>query len=137
MSAAQGEEALGDTFTVAVAEELRVQMVRKNVTGRELARRLHVSSQWVSQRTRAAVPMDTRDLASVAAALEITIDELLRDAIRRTTGEVINTRQYGPAEDGVVIPFPQVSGMTPTSRYGDTPVTEAERGQSCESWRSA
>jgi len=84
MSAAQGEElSPADAFTLAVAEELRVQMVRKQVTGRELARRLAVSSQWVSQRTRGVVPMDTRDLAAAAHALEIPVGDLLAEAVRK------------------------------------------------------
>lgn len=70
-------------FTAAVAEELRVHMARKRVTGRELARRLHVSAQWISQRTRGVVPLDTDDMEMVAGALGISVLELLGDAVRR------------------------------------------------------
>ena len=70
-------------FTAAVAEELRVQMARKRITGRELSRRLHVSAQWISQRTRGVVPMNTDDIEMIAAALGISVLELLSDAGRR------------------------------------------------------
>lgn len=90
MTAAQTDAAHDDgdmdTLTVAVAEELRVHMTRKRITGRELARRLNVSSQWISQRTRGVVPIDTRDMQRLASALQMTPAELLSDAIQRVSG---------------------------------------------------
>lgn len=84
-TAADGAATATGAFRVALAEELRVHMTRKQVTGRELARRLHVSSQWISQRTRAAVPMDADDMEMVSGALGISVTELLMDAARRVS----------------------------------------------------
>jgi len=80
-------------FKVALAEELRVHMTRKQVTGRELARRLHVSSQWISQRTRGVVPLDADDMEMLASALGISLPELVDDALRRVA-------QSTPADHG-------------------------------------
>lgn len=60
-----------------------MQIARQRVTGRELARRLGVSSQWISQRTRGVVAMDADDMEAVADALGISITDLIADAIRR------------------------------------------------------
>lgn len=85
MSAPAGDSNAAGAFRAALAEELRVHMTRKQVTGRELARRLHVSSQWISQRTRAVVPMDADDMEMVAGALGITVLGLVTDAARRVS----------------------------------------------------
>lgn len=60
-------------------------MARQKVTGRELARRLHVSAQWVSLRTRGTVAMNTDDMEMVAGALGIPLEALLADAMRRVS----------------------------------------------------
>lgn len=67
-------------FTTAVAEELRAHMARKRISGRELARRLHVSAQWISQRTRGAVPLSTDDIERISAVLGITPMQLIGGA---------------------------------------------------------
>lgn len=102
MTAPDGAAQPRGLFTAALAEELRVHMARKRVSGRELARRLHVSAQWISQRTRGTVPMDSDDMEMLAGALEITIPELLADAMRRVseatrgTGDGAVTGTYTP-----------------------------------------
>jgi transcriptional regulator with XRE-family HTH domain len=83
MTAPAGAASARGRFTSAAAEELRVAMTRQQVTGRELARRLHVSAQWVSLRTRGTVAMNTDDMEMVAGALGISLDALLADAMRR------------------------------------------------------
>lgn len=98
--------------TAAVATELRAHMARQQVTGRELARRLHVSAQWISQRTRGVVPLDTDDMELIAGALGITVVELVVDAMRRvsqtTSGDQggavtgIYTAGYRPASSSTV-----------------------------------
>lgn len=67
-------------FTLAVAEELRAQMARKRVTGRELARRMHVSAQWISQRTKGVVALSTDDIERICQCLEISPAQLMTGA---------------------------------------------------------
>lgn len=123
--AVQTQQEVG-AFTAAVAEELRAQMARKRVSGRELARRVHVSAQWMSQRTRGVVPMDTNDMEMLAAALGITLTELLADAAQRVTiaspdrpTNARNSERYSADSHGVVIPFPQVKPTAATARDTD------------------
>lgn len=69
MTAAHQDDPSPDDFTAAVAEELRVHMTRRRITGRELARRLGVSSQWISQRTRGIVALSTDDMQRISEAM--------------------------------------------------------------------
>ncbi len=69
-----------------VAAEIRGVMGRKKITGREMARRLGENPQWAAQRINGAVPLNTNDLPRFAAALEMSIDEMLdlvKHAIKR------------------------------------------------------
>lgn len=91
-------------------------MTRKQVTGRELARRLHVSSQWISQRTRAVVPLDADDMELVADALGITVVELISDAAQRVANapdQSAVSRRYPTDSTGVVVEFPLVRALRP------------------------
>ncbi|QJY46697.1 helix-turn-helix domain-containing protein [Pseudonocardia broussonetiae] len=96
MTAAQSDAAPPPSFTETVAEELRVHLVRRQVTGRELARRLHVSSQWVSQRTRGAVALSTADLERIADALGMSPMELLAGIPFRSSAPQTTTRTAAP-----------------------------------------
>lgn len=76
-------EGQGDTgwFTLAVAEELRAQMARKRVSGRALAKQLHVSAQWVSQRTKGVVALSTIEIQRISECLDIEPRDLLAGAL--------------------------------------------------------
>jgi transcriptional regulator with XRE-family HTH domain len=60
-----------------VAAEVRAEMARKRITGRALARMLGRSPNWVSLKTSGAQGIDLDDLESFAAALGVTIVDLL------------------------------------------------------------
>ncbi len=76
-----------------VAEEIRVAMVRRGISGAGLARLLGVSSAWVSYRLTGTQPIDLNDLESIARALEVEIVDLLPRAVAevpRTLGYAQN-----------------------------------------------
>lgn len=52
-------------------------LARRRVSGRELARRLGVSSPWVSQRLTGQTTIDLNDLEAIAGALDVPISALL------------------------------------------------------------
>ena len=58
-------------------------MARRKITGRELARRLGVSSPWVSYRLTGTQPIDLNDLERIAGVLGVTIIDLLPPAARQ------------------------------------------------------
>jgi transcriptional regulator with XRE-family HTH domain len=55
---------------------------RRRVSGRELARRLNVSSSWVNYRLTGAQPIDVNDLERIAVALGVTVLDLLPRDVR-------------------------------------------------------
>lgn len=65
-----------------VAEEIRAMLGRRRVSGRELARRLNVSSSWVNYRLTGAQPIDVNDLQRIAVALDVTVLDLLPRDVR-------------------------------------------------------
>ena len=65
------------TLSQLVAEEIRVVMTRKRVSGRDLATRLGVSPSWISYRLSGKQPIDLNDLSLIANALEVGVHELL------------------------------------------------------------
>lgn len=67
------------------AAEIRAEMARQRLSGRELARRIGESPQWVSHRVNAVQSIDTDDIPRFADALGMSTADLLRqvaDAIR-------------------------------------------------------
>jgi len=81
MTAAAGATDEAGWFTAAVSDELRAHMARKRISGRELARRLHVSHQWMSQRTKGAIALSTDDIERISGILGIGPMDLLRGAV--------------------------------------------------------
>jgi transcriptional regulator with XRE-family HTH domain len=73
-----------DTLSERVAEEIRAMLGRKRVTGREVARRLKVSSPWISQRLTGHTEISLNDLERIAAALDVEVAELLPTPVRRS-----------------------------------------------------
>lgn len=71
--------------TGLVAEEIRALMGRRRMTGRELARRLHVSPSWVSYRLTGSQPIDVNDLMLIARELGVTMATLLPREQREPT----------------------------------------------------
>ncbi len=83
----------------AVSEEIRALLGRRRMSQAGLARMLRVSPTWVSLRLSGKQPIDVNDLAEIAAALNVTVTDLIpRDGFsighRRRKGP---TSAYGPA----------------------------------------
>jgi transcriptional regulator with XRE-family HTH domain len=84
-------------LSVRVAEEIRVMLTRRRISGRELARRLNVSPSWVNYRLTGAQPIDLNDLERISDALGVTVFDL----IPRSAGQSDITPRYDPADAGV------------------------------------
>lgn len=65
------------TLSQMVADEIRVAMTRRRMSGRELATKLGVSPSWISYRLSGKQPIDINDLARIAHALGVGVHELL------------------------------------------------------------
>jgi transcriptional regulator with XRE-family HTH domain len=65
-----------------VAEEIRVAMTRRRISGRKLAQQLGVSQSWVSYRLTGQQPIDLNDLAAIAGALKVPIIDLIPEEDR-------------------------------------------------------
>ena len=84
---AGGQTATG-TLSEAVAKEIRVLLVRRDMKQTDLADRMGVSEMWVSRRLRGAQPIDLNDLERFAEALNVEVTELLPVP---TPGRVLTT----------------------------------------------
>jgi transcriptional regulator with XRE-family HTH domain len=65
------------TLTQLVADEIRVAMTRRRMSGRDLAKKLNVSPSWVSYRLSGRQPIDLNDLFRIARALDTGVHQLL------------------------------------------------------------
>lgn len=64
-------------LTERLADNLRVALMRRSISGRELARRLGVSHTWVNVRATGAVSPTLDDVSAMADALDMSPAELL------------------------------------------------------------
>ena len=71
------------TLREAVAEEVRVHLVRQRRSGSWLARETGRTQTWVSTRLTGKVPIDVDDMEVIAAALKLSIGDLLEGVSRR------------------------------------------------------
>ncbi|WP_422751377.1 helix-turn-helix domain-containing protein [Micromonospora sp. WMMD1219] len=71
------------TLSEAVAEEIRVLLTRRRMSGRKLAQMLGVSPSWVSYRLTGQQPIDLNDLQRIADVLGVTVIDLLPAAMVR------------------------------------------------------
>lgn len=65
---------VGRTLREQVAEEVRVAMARRRITGSALARLLDKDQTWVSRRLRGLVAFDMDDLEAIAEVLNAHVD---------------------------------------------------------------
>lgn len=88
------------TLTARVAEEIRSVMGRRKVTGAQLAKRLGVSSAWVSYRINGSVSTSMDDLERIAAALNVEVGDLLPQnlAATRSTGRYDSDQDPCPVD---------------------------------------
>lgn len=85
MSVTAGTERL----SVRVAEEVRVWMARRRLSGVKLAARINRTQAYVSRRLNGDVPFDIDDLANIAKALDISVTVLIPspEGGKQPTGE--------------------------------------------------
>ena len=76
---------MDDTQTLGeyVAGEIRANLARRRITGRDLAAKLRVSRSWVSYRLTGTTEISLSDLEQIAAALEVDVSDLLPRPARR------------------------------------------------------
>lgn len=60
-----------------VAEEIRVQLARRNISAAELARRTGLKQPYLSRRMTCEVSFDLADLDKISRTLGVTIHDLL------------------------------------------------------------
>lgn len=108
------------SLSESVAEEIRAALARKRVTGRELARRLQVSSPWVSQRLTGATEIGLNDLQRIANAIDVDLYDLLPARTRTggggSSGDLITVRSATP--NGRSVPRQTDKRELVESRYG-------------------
>jgi transcriptional regulator with XRE-family HTH domain len=103
-----------ETLSARVAEEIRAMLARRRVSGRELARRLAVSSPWVSNRLTGHQEIGLNDLERIADALSVEVTELLPLA-DQPAERVLTRRRRLPAS------YPIAAGQaTPDQPNGHT-----------------
>lgn len=66
-----------ERYRLTVAEEVRVWLARRRMSGVKLAELIGRSQVYVSRRLRGEVPFDTDDMARVAAALNVEVVDLI------------------------------------------------------------
>lgn len=87
----------GNSLSDAVAEEIRVMMTRRRISGRKLAEELGVSSAWVSYRLTGSQEIGLNDLQRIAEVLDVAVSDLLP---RRLTEQLVKTTgEYGSQPD--------------------------------------
>lgn len=88
-----GGQTAGTKLSDAVAKEIRVLLVRRDMKQTDLAVLMDVSEMWVSRRLRGAQPIDLNDLQRFADALNVEVHELLprSDTPRQNEGRVLTT----------------------------------------------
>jgi transcriptional regulator with XRE-family HTH domain len=79
-------------LTESVAEEIRVALARRRMRQSHLARQLGTSDQWLSIRLRGIQPIDLNDLQRIAAALGVSVVDLIPAGERDAAGEPIDRK---------------------------------------------
>ncbi|MCV0396617.1 MAG: helix-turn-helix domain-containing protein [Rhizobiaceae bacterium] len=75
----------------SLGRRLRVEREHRDLSLRELARRVNVSPSLISQIERGLVTPSVSTLWSIASELELTIDELFNDSERSAASRTANT----------------------------------------------
>jgi transcriptional regulator with XRE-family HTH domain len=78
------------TLSDRIAEEIRVLLTRRRMSGRELARRLDVSPGWVSYRLSGEQEIGTNDLQRIAAVLGVSASDLLPPSTRASSPTLVD-----------------------------------------------
>jgi transcriptional regulator with XRE-family HTH domain len=126
------------TLSELVADEVRVAMTRRRMSGRELATKLNVSPSWVSYRLSGKQPIDLNDLLRIANALGVGVHELLPPpdiaagaaeprANAHYFGLTVRTTDQARPRDNRPISHPVVAAPTGPGRTARVP--RARRGR--------
>ena len=75
----------------AVATEIRVLLLRRNMNQAQLAERMGVNEVWVSRRLRGAQQLDLNDLQRIADVLDVAIADLLPTSARQLNDRLAQT----------------------------------------------
>lgn len=114
------------TLTELVADEIRVAMTRKRMSGRDLAKKLNVSPSWISYRLSGRQPIDLNDLFRIARALGVGVHQLLPSPeIVAQAAEVSATVAYLDLAERLIERLPRPPDNRPkgrSSRAGATGV---------------
>ena len=94
------------TLSERIAEEIRVQLARRNISAAELARRTGLKQPYLSRRMTCEVEFDTADLERIAAALDVPVSDLIPGGSR---GELNRRSPLAPNH-----PMPAPGYATPT-----------------------
>jgi transcriptional regulator with XRE-family HTH domain len=65
------------SLTSTAAENIRLTLTRRRMSGRELCRRLDVSHTWLSKRLAGDPSMTLADIEAIAAELQVPVGDLL------------------------------------------------------------
>lgn len=76
------------TLRESAAEEIRVLLARRKISGSELARKVGVTQPYMSRRLNGEVAFDLDDLEQIALALDVEVTDLLP---RPTPGRLLTT----------------------------------------------
>jgi transcriptional regulator with XRE-family HTH domain len=121
------------TLNERVAEEIRVQLARRNITATELARRAGMTQRSISRRITGEKAIDMDDLEKIAKALDVPITALLPTPtaarkpsassvqLHRTQPMLIRTAETAPGHTTPTLANPP--SMTPIVRPTEHPAT--------------
>lgn len=68
---------MSTTPTPQITANIRAELGRQNKTRAALAREMGVTEMWLSRRVNAQTPFTVDDLATIAAALDVPMADLL------------------------------------------------------------
>jgi transcriptional regulator with XRE-family HTH domain len=89
------KDAVSELSRIA-AEEIRVWMTRRRISGERLARELGVSAAWVSYRLNGQVDLKLGELAKIAEILRVHVADLLPEPALRRPGDALTRRSGNP-----------------------------------------
>jgi len=89
-------EAAAPSATEDVAAQVRAELARRRMSGRELARRTPKDAQYWWRRLAGEVPLNVEDLVLIADVLEVPVSVLVAPLDAAVRGGDANDR-YGPA----------------------------------------
>lgn len=102
-----------------VAEEIRVLLARRKMSGAELARRTGITQSTMSRRMTGETPFDMDDLEAIAEVLQIDVTDLIP-----REGRSNRDFDVAPAERSVTIGqvlVPSAEGVTQVTKPKRTP----------------